>query len=80
MRQQKTVKHFGACDRYYKRALTLDIYRTPFKFLFFDGNENYRTFLGTILSLLTVITILSYGLVKVIQVFSAEEFEVMQRH
>ena len=41
--------------------LGLDIYRMPFRLLLPDDNGMYRTFLGTVLSVLTLIMVITYG-------------------
>ena len=64
------------CDGVQKKALNLDIYRTPFLFKLPDNKERYRTFLGAILSVLTIIAVLAYGGYKFLVLFDYADYKV----
>ena len=51
----------GRCDKCQKSTLSFDIYRQPFRLLLPDDMGMYRTFLGTILSLMTLVLPIVYA-------------------
>ena len=54
----------GACDSMQKKALFIDLYRRPFLFMMPDKVPSYRTLLGSMLSIFTLVLILSYATFK----------------
>ena len=56
--------------------LWLDMYKRPFSLLLPDGKQEYRTFIGSILSLITVLIFLPYLVWKMEVIFSQEDFKV----
>ena len=70
---------FTRCDKLQQRMLSLDLYRLPFRLLLPDNQDQYRTFLGSILSIFTVVIILTYTGYKMAQLASTEEFKIQLR-
>lgn len=56
--------------------LGLDIYRMPFRLLLPDENGMYRTFLGTVLSILTLVMIITFGGFKTSQLVGMLDYKV----
>ena len=56
----------------------IDLFRRPFNFLLPDHQSQYRTFLGSMLSIITILLILVYGGYKIVLYFKREEFTVNQ--
>ena len=63
-------------DRCQKSALRMDVYRQPFRLLLPDGHDTYRTLIGSLLSLLTFVTLLMYGSYKVTRLVQSEDYKV----
>ena len=64
------------CDRYQSRMLSLDLYRRPFNFLLPDHESEYRTFLGSTLSIIQFVLLLLYGSYNLQQFFAQSKFNV----
>ena len=56
--------------------LGLDIYRMPFRLLLPDENGMYRTFLGSVLSILTLVMIITFGGFKTSQLVGMLDYKV----
>ena len=54
------------CIAIQTKALSLDIYRQPFLFFMPDEKPMYRTLLGAVLSLVTILVMLAMGIVKIV--------------
>ena len=67
-----------SCDRYQSKFLQYDLYRRPFNFLLPDHQSQYRSLLGSVLSLLTLILLLIYMNYMFLIFFSSSEFIVNQ--
>ena len=63
-------------DRCQKSLLNLDIYRQPFRLLLPDGHDSYRTLIGALLSILTFLTLLTYGSYKITRLVNFEDYQV----
>mmetsp|Transcript_25997 Transcript_25997/g.32418 ORF Transcript_25997/g.32418 Transcript_25997/m.32418 type:complete len:102 (+) Transcript_25997:83-388(+) len=59
--------------------LRLDLYKQPFRLLLPDGKNEYRTFVGSVLSLLTVCIVLAYGSFKVLELVSLSNYKIQTR-
>ena len=68
--------NFSNCDRYQSKVLMIDLFRRPFNFLLPDHQSEYRTFLGSMLSVITAIFILVYGGFKIVEYSNHSEFTV----
>lgn len=66
------------CERIQEKTLELDMYRTPFLFLLPDHNEQYRTFLGSVLSLITFALMGFYSVYKMMTLFALADYRIMQ--
>ena len=71
-----SAQRMSGCDRIQKKTVALDLYRTPFLFLLPDSAEQYRTFLGAILSVLTLIALLVYGSYKFLVLLDLTDYKV----
>ena len=56
--------------------LHFDLYKQPFRLLLPDGKNEYRTFAGAVLSLVTILVILSYGGFKFTELVSNQNYTV----
>ena len=54
------------------------MYRSPFHFLVPDGREYYRSFLGTVLSLLTLLVLCTYLSYRVMVLVIKDEYTIME--
>ena len=55
------------CDRFYQKALLMDLYQEPFRLLLPDNRDAHRTVLGSCLSLVTLTIMLIYGVYSLIE-------------
>ena len=55
------------------------MYRQPFRLLLPDGHDTYRTFIGSILSVITIVTIAMYGTYKFTELMGEEDYRVQVR-
>ena len=67
------------CDRCSQKALFVDVYRQPFRLLLPDGHDTYRTFIGALLSLFTIVIILTTGVYKFTTLINKDEYRVQLR-
>ena len=51
-------------NRWQRRLLAVDFYRSPFKLMLPDETDRYRTFLGATMSILTVFLLIIYSVYK----------------
>ena len=54
----------SSCSQVGEKALVMDSFGTSFIFLLPDGNKSYKSLLGTILTVLIVLTMAFYGVYK----------------
>ena len=66
-------------EKYRKALLPLDIYRQQLKFQLPDGKNEYRSFVGSVLTLLTFINLLSFIVYKLLALVSFSEY-TFQHH
>lgn len=66
-------------DRCQRQALKVDFYKQPFKLLLPDGNDTYKTFIGSFLSVLTIITMVTYASYKFANLLDSSDFRVQER-
>ena len=52
------------------------MYRQPFRLLLPDGHDSYRTFIGALLSLMTLLTLLTYGSLKITSLVHSDDYSV----
>ena len=68
MRRSKSMintQRLGICEKGWQNILSFDLYKRPFAFLMPDHTERYRTFVGAMLSILTLIIVVAYGAYKI---------------
>ena len=62
-----------------KRAiLNLDIHKRPFTMLIPGGEEHYKTFLGSIVSVITILIMLFYGTFNFLKLVNREDYNVVK--
>mmetsp|Transcript_3956 Transcript_3956/g.4738 ORF Transcript_3956/g.4738 Transcript_3956/m.4738 type:complete len:225 (-) Transcript_3956:1540-2214(-) len=66
----------GGCEKCQQKILWLDLYKQPFRLLLPDGSDQYKSFLGSLLSILTVMTLLSYATYKFSSLVSYSDYKV----
>ena len=81
--QRRSVNNSGpsqlsTCDKVFQKSLVLDLHRREFHFLLPDDEEKYRTFLGVILSLFTVLLLIGYGTYKMIDLVGYNDYKVQE--
>ena len=59
--------------------LHLDLYKQPFRLLLPDRKNEYRTFTGAALTILTIIVLLAYGGVKLSALIARDDYRVQNR-
>ena len=64
MLEESRKRHFAnlnGIEKCQKGTLKLDLYKQPFRLLLPDEKDEYRTFAGSLLTVMTVIIVLVYG-------------------
>lgn len=59
--------------------LNFDLYREPFNLVLPDGKTQYRTLLGSILSIITIVVVMSYGSIKMASMVNYSDYKVQVR-
>ena len=75
-RQSLFEARMSFCDRVQQHALIFDFYRRPFNFILPDNSSTYRSLLGSMLSIITIISLLTYATVKLVQLSLMEDFKI----
>ena len=78
-RQGSTPRQQSSCDSCQQKALGIDMYRQPFRLRFPDNADMYRTMLGSILSLITVVAMLGFAGYKLQVMQARDDFRVQLR-
>ena len=63
-------------DRCQQKMLDLDLYTQPFRLMLPDGQNQYRTFTGAMLSIFTVCVVLAYASFKISTMVSKDDYKV----
>ena len=63
-------------ERCQKSTLVLDIYRKPFRLTLPDDQSRYRSLLGAVLTIITLIMTLSYASWKLLTMFEQSEYKI----
>ena len=58
------MANLSPIERCQKATLKFDLYKQPFRLLLPDEKDEYRTFVGAMLTIVTVITVVVYGGLK----------------
>ncbi len=66
----------SSCDRVQQKSLFIDLYRRPFSFILPDHMPMYRTFLGSALSLFTIIVLVGYASYKMLRLSSMRDYQI----
>ena len=64
------------CDSLQEKALFIDLYRRPFLFLLPDKVPSYRTLLGSVLTVFTVLLISGYAFYKFIRLEALKDYKI----
>ena len=64
------------CDNVQKKMLNLDIYRQPLQLRLPDASTQYRTFNGSIFSIMTVVVMLVYGVYKMTNLVTYSDYAI----
>ena len=69
-------QNLSKLERCQRGTLFLDIYKEPFRLLLPDGNDAYKSFLGAVLSIITLLTLLTYASYKFQTLISYTDYKV----
>ncbi len=70
------TERLSACDKCQRSSLVCDLFPQPFRLLLPDGEDKYRTFAGTLLSIASVVIVLSYTVFHFIGLMNNSEYLV----
>ena len=74
--QAVTRNQFNKCDLCQKSTLKLDFYRQPVELRLPDETGKYRTFLGAMLSIATLVTVVLFSSYKLITLINFQDFDI----
>ena len=69
-------RKMGRCAGFYEKLLYLDLYPKPFHFLLPDDQPRYRSLLGSVLSVCTILAIFSYATFKLNRLVKLMDYSV----
>ena len=80
MQEQGNFRQSGgsACTSVLNQSLRLDMYRQNFQFLMPDHEATYRSCIGTVLSILTLILVFSYSTYKFIDLIELNDYKIQE--
>ena len=58
--------------------LSFDLYKQPFRLLLPDGKNEFRTFCGSISSIITILVVLSYSSQKITTLVSLDDIKIQK--
>ena len=61
-------------------TIKFDLYKQPFRLLLPDEKDNYRTFCGAILTILSIIAVIVFASMKLSILFNYESYKVQIRN
>ena len=73
MLQHEKMSRVDVCQR---KFMKIDIFAQPFRLILPDGENKYRSFLGSLLSLLTAILLVGYGAYKIQELASNSDYKI----
>ena len=76
IRHQQNLSTFDRCQ---KSTLRFDLYKQPFRLLLPDEKDTYRTFVGAMLTIFSIILVLVYAGFKVGNLFALDEYKIQVR-
>ena len=74
----KEDTRLAPCKKFQKKILMLDRYRTPFRLMMPGNNDQYRTFLGSTFSIITLLLIMSYTTIKFSGLTDQADYSIMK--
>ena len=66
----------SSCGKFKEKALVIDSFGTHFTFMLPNGQKKYRSLIGSILTVLTVVGVAMYGIYKLELLFSRADSQV----
>ena len=66
-----------SCGSFEQKILAIDLFKQPFSFLMPDHRENYRSIMGSLLSVLTFTLVLGYAAYKFIDLIEYNDYKLM---
>ena len=66
----------SSCSKVKEKALVIDSFGTPFSFMLPNGQKMYKSLVGSIMTVLTVAAVATYGIYKWQILFDREETTV----
>ena len=70
------TQQLSGCERLQQTVLSVDMYKQPFQFILPDGRSKYRSFVGAVLSIITLLTVLTYFVYKLNVIINFNDFDV----
>ena len=67
------MSRVDGCQR---KFMKMDIFAQPFRLILPDGEDEYRSFLGSLLSLLTAILLVGYGAYKIEELATNSDYKI----
>ena len=67
-----------SCGNLKQKVLAIDLFDQPFYFMMPDHRDRYRTILGAVLTIITFILILGYGLFKITDLLEYKDFKLLK--
>ena len=75
----RIVREQSRCDSCQQKTLKIDLYRQPFRLRLPDNSDYYKTMLGSILSIITIVSLLTYTAVQLQVMYAREDYVVQLR-
>ena len=69
----------SGCGKVMEKALIIDSFGRPFTFVLPNVAKEYKSLIGSILTMMTIITVALYGVYKWVQLLDKEETSLSQR-
>ena len=70
------MQQLSGCERVQQTVLNVDMFKEPFQLILPDGKGKYRSFVGAVLSIMTLSTVLTYFVYKVNVIINFNDFDV----
>ena len=64
MPQGNNVSGRSSCGKVVQKAIIIDSFSKPFRFMLPGGSKEYKSLIGAIFTVITVITVLTYAVYK----------------
>ena len=77
LRGQDTFTAQGGCRESF---LSLDYFKQPLHLVLPDGRKQYNTCLGSLLSIITFFTLITYSFYRLLQSINLDDYTVLEQH